>query len=447
MQKSQSAKGKWVQENFEQVASSLPAQGNGVGTLRKDAFERFQELGFPSTKLEAWKYTNVSKIAGTEFRIPQQQGKVEEVALRPYFDAIPEAARVVFIDGKWSEEFSDLSSIGKSSSVLSLRSLLEGSVSDTSLAEKLKSTLGSIADSKAQSFAALNTAFLDDGVVVYLPKNSALESPLHILFVASDTDTPQALHPRVLLVAEQGAEATIVESYVGLTDKAYFTTAVTEAVVEENATIDHYRLQFEGSEAYHVSSVDVLQKRSSSFATNAFSFGGNLVRNEVNPSLQGEGIHTTMNGLSVLTDSQHVDNHTVIDHAKPNCESYEWYKGIYAHKSRGVFSGTIIVQEDAQKTNAFQSNQSLLLSDEASVDTKPQLKIWADDVKCSHGATIGQLDEDALFYLRSRGLKKKAALELLIQAFAGDITTQIKPDALREFVEERLLKKLEQAHS
>ncbi len=446
MQKSETVKGKWVQENFEQVASTLPAQGNGVGTLRKNAFERFKELGFPSTKLEEWKYTNVAKIAGTEFRIPREQGKVQRSEIEPFMDAMPGAACAVLIDGSWSDDFSELSQIGESAKVYSLRHVLDGGLSDKTLEEKFKSTLGSIADAKQQSFAALNTAFLDDGVLVYLPKNCELQAALHILFVATNSDVPQALHPRVLIIAEQGAQATVVESYIGLSDKAYFTTAVTEALVEENANVDHYRLQFEGSEAFHVSSVDVVQKRSSSFATNSFSFGGNLVRNEVNPTLLGEGIHTTMNGLSVLTDQQHVDNHTVIDHAKPHCESYEWYKGIYAHKSRGVFSGTIIVREDAQKTNAFQSNQNLLLSDEASIDTKPQLKIWADDVKCSHGATIGQLDDDAMFYLRSRGLNKKAALELLIQAFAGDITTQVKPDSLRDFLGEKLLAKLEHAY-
>ncbi len=446
MQKGQSIKGQWVQDNFERVSSSLPAQSNGIGTMRENAFKRFQELGFPSTKQENWKYTNVSKIASSDFRIPESQGSIALSDIEAFKAAMPDAATAVIVDGQWSEEFSDISAVQAPAGVFSLRAVLDGGLSDKQLEEKIKSTIGSIADSKEQSFAALNTAFLDDGVVIYLPKNVQLDTSIHLIFVASETEVPQALHPRVLIIAEEGSQATVVESYIGLSSKAYFTTAVTEVEVAENANLEHYRLQFEGAEAFHVSSVDIVQERSSTFATHSFSFGGKLVRNEVNPTLNGEGIHSTMNGLSVLIDDQHVDNTTVIDHAKPHCESHEWYKGIYAHKSRGVFSGTIIVREDAQKTNAFQSNQNLLLSDEASIDTKPQLKIWADDVKCSHGATIGQLDEDALFYLRSRGIKKNKALEILVQAFAGDITSQVKPDSLRDFIMERLLEKLEKAH-
>jgi Fe-S cluster assembly protein SufD len=303
--------------------------------------------------------------------------------------------------------------------------------------------LAQYADVSKEVFAALNTAFLSDGAFVYLPKGTVLENPIHLLFVSTgESSRPSVSHPRTLVVAEASSQAQIIESYAGFGPGVYFTNAITEVVAGEDATIDHYKLQREGLDAFHIGTVQLQLERSANISTQSISLGGALVRNHVNAVLNGEGAEATLNGFYLVNGTQHVDNHTSIDHAKPHCTSHELYKGILDGRARGVFNGRIIVRPDAQKTDSKQTNKNLILSEEALVNTNPQLEIYADDVKCTHGATIGQLDSDALFYLRSRGIDLVSAKHLLTYAFAGDFIHRLKIEPLRTELEKTLVARL-----
>ena len=300
---------------------------------------------------------------------------------------------------------------------------------------------GQLADVATRSFAALNTAFAHDGAFVHIPDGMVLDAPLQLLFV-STADTLAMSHPRVLIVAGDRSEARIVETYVGPVGQGYFTNAVTEVFVGENAVLDHYKVQDESDTAFHVASMHVHAGRSATFSSHSFSLGGRLVRNDVMALLDGEGAECTLNGLYLADGDRLVDNHTTIDHAKAHCPSHEIYKGILGGHARAVFNGKIIVRQDAQKTDAKQTNRALLLTDHAVINTKPQLEIFADDVKCTHGAAIGQLDEDALFYLRARGLTFFEARDMLIHAFAGEILDRVRIEPLRRALEAELYEQL-----
>ena len=293
-----------------------------------------------------------------------------------------------------------------------------------------------------ESFAAINTAFLSDGLIIHGAKNTTLTKPIEIIFQSTKAASGASIHPRILCVAETGSNIKIVERFEGEVGTSYLLNAVFESKVASNAHVHHVRIQNESVEAFHVSMIEAHVENDSTFRTHTFSFGGKLVRNHVNIVMNGSNANVTMNGLSVLDGTQHVDNTTLLDHAKPHCESLELYKGIYGGSSQGVFSGTIIVREDAQKTNAIQSNRSILLTNDAQVNTKPQLKIWADDVKCTHGATIGQLDDEALFYIQARGVGKKEAKMMLVQAFASEIISSLDDESLKVELSERLMEKL-----
>ena len=296
------------------------------------------------------------------------------------------------------------------------------------------------ADFKRNAFAALNTAFLRDGAFVYVPANVAVEAPIDLSSVvaALDQNHPYVWHRRALVVLGRTARATVVESFGG-SSGAYFTNAVTEIVVGDNAELDHYKIQEEGPEAYHVGIMQVQLGRAARFSSHAFTLGGLWTRNEINAVFTGEGAECTLNGLYRGDGRRLIDNHTFIDHAVPNCVSHELYKGVLGDKARGVFNGKIYVRQDAQKTDAKQTNKTLLLSEEATINTKPQLEIYADDVKCTHGATVGQLDDESIFYLRSRGVGLQEARNLLIYAFANDVVGRVKVPSLRERLERTLL--------
>ena len=274
-----------------------------------------------------------------------------------------------------------------------------------------------------------------------------IEHPLQVLYLSTGSSQSSFIPVRNLIVAEAGSSLQVIESYASLANhrtdaEHYFTSAVTEVVCREDAVVEHTKIQHEGKQAAHIARLHVHQSARSTFTSHVFNFGGKLVRNEIHPVLDGERIECYLNGLTVISAEQHTDNTTIIDHAKPNCFSRELYKGIYGGSSSGAFSGTIIVRPDAQKTNAIQSNNSLLLTGDATIDTRPQLKIWADDVKCTHGATVGQLDEDALFYMRSRGINEQLAKALLIHAFASDIVSHITRQPIRDFMEQQLIERL-----
>ena len=401
----------WVQDNFVSENNAL----------KLSAFKEVQLKGFPSTKLEDWKYTNVASIVKTNY---QSANKIDDLKI----SAAAQGLRLVFLNGRLSEKLSELSKLKDLG--VQIESLAESKTAKEHFAKY------ALADSS--SFVALNTALNEETAVITIKANLELNQAVELVYFNSGKDV--VVNPRLLLEVGDNSKFILVERFIG--EGSYLNNYVAEIVIGKNAKVDHYKLQEESLESSHFSRVEVRQQAGSNYENHVFNFGAKLARNEINPVLAGERIYTLLHGLNILNADQHVDNQTILDHAKPNCDSREWYKGIYADKSKGVFSGTIIVRQDAQKTNAFQSNQSLLLSEDAESNSKPQLKIWADDVKCSHGATVGQLDQDALFYLRSRGVPLKTAQAILINAFAGDILNPVKIASLKEEIEAKILSKL-----
>jgi Fe-S cluster assembly protein SufD len=335
----------------------------------------------------------------------------------------------VFVDGRYAPALSDL------------RSLPPG-VTAASLAESLAARrdlvephLARSMDFQQDAFAALNTAFLGDGAFVHIPRGTVLAEPIHLLYVATPRAVPTITHPRNLVVAGEDSQAAVVEDYVSLGEGVSFSNAVTELVVGPNGVVSHYLIEREARQAFNVSSLRIQQGRSSNVASHSLLLGGALVRNNIHPVLAGEGCECLINGLFLANGRQHMDNYMKVEHAAPHCDSRQFYNGILDGRSRGVFHGRIIVHKAAQKTDAKQTNRNLLLSEEAQIDTKPQLEIYADDVKCTHGATIGQMDEDAIFYLRSRGIALASARALLLFAFANENLRRMKAEPVRRHLE------------
>jgi Fe-S cluster assembly protein SufD len=390
--------------------------------IRRDGMERLNEIGFPSMRDEEWKYTNVAPILKTAFVSAPDEGprRVEQPR---------EGTQLVFVNGRHAPGLSSTPRDGVQ--IGSLRDLL------ASEPELARPHLAKIAR-EGNAFAAANAAFLEDGAFVRIPKGVAVPEPIHLVFLSEPVFGPTMSYLRNLIVAEPGSQASVVETYIGTAGELYFTNAVTEVALGDGAILDHYKLERESTSAYHVATMEVLQERDSRLASHSMTFGGALVRNDLNVRLAAEGADCTLNGLFVGSGNQHLDNHTLIDHAKPHGTSRELYKGIMDGKSRGVFHGKIIVRPDAQKTDAMQTNKNLLLSKEALVNSTPALEIFADDVKCRHGSTIGQLDAGALFYLRSRGIGEREARDLLVYAFASDVSSRIRIAPLRALVEEHL---------
>ena len=417
-------------ERFERGESSGSA--SWLMPIRKAALARFSELGFPTTKNEEWKYTNVAPIARANF---DPAGEPSDLPARSALSRheVGSGVLVTLINGRFAPQLSSIQSLPSGVLVMSLADAIERGVAP------LREHLTRHIRHEDQPFVALNTALMEDGAFVFVPNGTVLESPIHILYVSDSSGGSFSTHPRNLFVVGDHAQATIVESYVAMDEGRYFNNAVTEVVAGKGAVVDHNKVQRESREAYHISSTMLHQFRDAQVATHNMSLGGSLVRNDVNAWLDGEGGYATMTGLSLLDGTRHVDNHLYVDHAKPHCGSRESYKAILEDEGTSVFSGRIMVREDAQKTDAKQTNQSLLLSSNAQVESKPQLEIFADDVKCTHGATIGQIDDEAIFYLRSRGIGPEMARSLLVYAFAGERITEIKLDRLRAQLEEYLL--------
>jgi Fe-S cluster assembly protein SufD len=390
--------------------------------IRRDAMERLNEIGFPTMRQEEWKYTNVAPIVKTAFVAAPEDGprRVEESR---------EGMQLVFVNGRHAPDLSSTPRDGVQ--VGSLRHIL------ATEPELARPHLAKIARD-GNAFAAANAAFLEDGAFVRIPKGAAVPEPIHLVFLSEPVFGPTLSHIRNLIVSEPGSQASVVETYIGTAGELYFTNAVTEVALLDGAILDHYKLERESTSAYHVATMEVVQERDSRLTSHSMTFGGALVRNDLNVRLAAEGADCTLNGLFVGSGNQHLDNHTLIDHAKPHGTSRELYKGIMDGKSRGVFHGKIIVRPDAQKTDAMQTNKNLLLSREALVNSTPALEIFADDVKCRHGSTIGQLDAGALFYLRSRGIGEREARDLLVYAFASDVSSRIRIAPLRTLVEEHL---------
>jgi len=405
-------------------------------TIRKSAMERFAEVGFPTTRQEDWRFTNVSPLARAPFKAAAaganglNRGKLEQARLKGV------AARIVFVNGFFDPKLSDLAALPPGVSVRALAETWEAPP------KSLEEHLARHAEINRNSFVALNTALFRDGVFIEVADGVVVGKPIQALFIRAGSAGGTVTHPRTLIIAGREAQAMVIESHVGLSGEAYFTNAVTELVVGENGSLEHLKLQEEGDGAYHIGTVQSVQGRSSRFVSHSISLGARLARHDINSVMAGEGAECTLNGLYQVGGAQHVDHHTRLDHAMPHCSSREYYRGILDGKSSGVFSGAIIVRKDAQKTDAIQSNKNLLLSEDATINTKPELQILADDVRCTHGATVGQLDGDAIFYLRARGIGLEAARHLLTRAFANDVLARVTFAPARERLEGTLRARL-----
>ena len=386
--------------------------------------------------MEDWRFTNVGPIASTAFTLADEDTGVTAAQLGSLMFAGLSSIQLVFLNGRFA---SALSSIGTLPAGVEVRSLGEVLAGDH---EAIEPHLARLAPYEDQAFSALNTALLQDGAFIRIPDNVVLDRPVHLVFGSTAPGESVATHPRVLVLLGENSSARIIENYASLRDAAYFTNAVTEVDVGPNSVVDHYKVIRESLEAYHVASLHLRLARSSVATSTSVTLGGALVRNDVGVLLDGEGAECTLNGLYVAGGRQLVDNHTTIDHAMPHCASHELYKGVLDGRGHAVFNGKIIVRIDAQKTDAKQTNKALLLSEQAQINTKPQLEIFADDVKCTHGATVGQLDADALFYLRARGLSLAQARRVLIHAFANDVLQRIQLEPVRTRLEAALLDRL-----
>ena len=422
------------QEMEKRLAGKQPAW---LSRIRREAIERFAELGFPTTRNEEWKFTSVAPLAKIPFSPAVQESPAwnpKDLAQAWFGEGLRN--RLVFVNGHYSES---LSSIGNLP-----RGVLWGSLA-AALRQadgRLEEHLARYAVYRNHAFVALNTALWQDGAYLRIPKGIVVEEPVLLLYVSTAGKQATVSHPRTLVVAEPDTQVTLIESYAGLPEGVCFSNAVTEIVAGEHASIDHYKLQQENERSYHVATLQVHQEQSARVSSCSISLDGALVRNDVNVALDAEGAECTLNGLYMAGDRQHVDNHTTIDHAKPHDTSRQLYKGILSGRSAGVFNGKIIVRKDAQKTNAVQNNKNLLLSENAGVNSKPQLEILADDVRCTHGATVGQIDPEAVFYLRSRGIGQQEAQNLLTYAFAGEIIERIRPAPVRTQVQNALFARL-----
>ncbi len=419
------------QESYLAAFTEVSRRADWLQPVRQDAFARFWELGFPTTHNEEWRFTNVAPIANTAFQSARDHRVSAEAIVDFRVPGI--VSLLVFVNGRFAPEQSQLPSLPAGVKITSLADAIAG---DRELVEPY---LARYAEYRNDAFLALNTAFLNDGAFMFIPKGVVLENPIHILYVATAGEQPLMSHPRNLIVCGENTQATIVEDYVslygaGVSPAPAFTNAVTELIAGDHSVVSHYLLEREDQQSYNVSTLRLQQGRSASVASHSVLLGGALVRNNVHPVLAGEGADCLINGLFLGRGTQHLDNYLLVEHAQPHCDSRQFYNGILDGRSRGVFHGRIIVHKDAQKTDAKQTNRNLLLSDEAQIDTKPQLEIYADDVKCTHGATIGQLEEESLFYMRSRGLPEADARALLLFAFASETLDRMKPGPVRDFL-------------
>ncbi len=416
-------------EGFSKFEKSTSGNDQGwLKSLRQEAIQKFQDLGFPTLKDEDWRFTNVAPIARSSFEILENgHDTVSASDLAPFQFEDQQVTELVFINGRYTHGLSRHCELPNG---VIVKNLADAIVSEQ---EILKDNLAKYADFNEEAFTALNTAFMEDGGFIYIPKGTVVETPIHFLFISTDSDTPSITNPRNLIIAEDNCEANVIEHYTSIADNVYLSNVVTEIVVGENSTIGHYLIELESKKAFNISTLRVQQARSSNIRSHSVLLGGSLVRNNVHPVLAGEGCDSLINGLYMSNHRQHMDNYMKVEHASPHCDSRQLYNGILDGRSRGVFHGRIIVHEDAQKTDAKQTNRNLILSDTAQIDTKPQLEIYADDVKCTHGATIGQIDENALFYLRSRGISEEASRGIIMHAFTNEALESMSVDSVKNY--------------
>ena len=409
---------------------------SSVHNIRTDAIKSFEKLGFPSKKLEAWKYTSLNKVLKEDYTLFSKKKNVLDFnKVKDFFLDNTESYKLVFVDGFFDSFLSQTSHDKADVCIMS------AALSKTKYASVIKKHFNKSIE-KSDSLSQLNTAFSKEGAYVRIPKNIVLEKPIEIIHFATGNESALMLQPRNLIVIDEGAQVEIIESHQSLTDNPIFTNSVSEIFVAKNAHLDYYKIQNDRLTSTLIDNTYISQQRDSNAKIHTFSFGGKLTRNNLNYYQKGSHINSTMKGITIIDDKQLVDHHTLVDHANPNCESHQDYKGIYSGSSTGVFNGKIVVDKIAQKTNAFQKNNNILLTDKSTINSKPQLEIFADDVKCSHGCTIGQLDQDAMFYLRARGIPKKEAEALLTYAFANNVLESVNISALKSKIKKIIANKL-----
>ncbi|MDY3536921.1 Fe-S cluster assembly protein SufD [Riemerella anatipestifer] len=417
-------------ENIKTHSSSLSGD-------KLNALERFLSKGFPSKKDEEYKYTNLKEIIEKQYQfLPQEEHHISEEELKALRLGEEDFDWVVLVNGKWRPELSKISD--KDIKVLAL----DEALSNGENGALFRAYFNTIAN-ESWAFPNLNLAFAHSGVALYVPKNTVVEKPIHIFYISQNQSENTFYNPRNILVVEAGSQIEVIESHHNFDDSFTFTNSLTEIFTKPNAKADWHKLQNDTDTSYLVDHTFVKQEKDSLATVNTFSFGGKLVRNNLDFIQEGENINSFMNGITIIGKDQLVDHHTAVHHNQPNCESYQNYKGVFKDNAHGVFNGKVFVDKIAQKTNAYQQNNNILLSEGATIDSKPQLEIFADDVKCSHGCTVGQLNEDALFYLRARGISKNEAQALLLYAFANDAMENIDIEPLKLKISKLLAEKLE----
>ncbi|MBQ0725161.1 MAG: Fe-S cluster assembly protein SufD [Cycloclasticus sp.] len=421
------------------TTSKIEAEADWLTSLRERAAAEFNVAGFPSPRDEEWRYTNISAIEKSQFSLSEKTAEVDQALLD---EALLEGCyHLVFVDGYYQPKHSSLAGLADAVTVLPLSEVFTGSKEQQDL---FKSLLDSVIEEHAQGFINFNTALFSDGALVCISENTVVDKPIQLAFISSQDGALKLSNCRNLIYAMASSKATVFETYTGVADSCYLTNVVTEVVVEPNANLTHSRLQAESLKAYHIGGVYTRLENNAIFQQNNYTFGAVLSRAEIHANLS-EASDCTLDGLYIGCDHQHMDNHTRVHHNQPHAVSNEFYKGVMDDKARGVFQGRIVVAEDAQKTDATMNNRNLLLSERAEIDTKPQLEIYADDVKCAHGVTVGQLDDTAIFYLRSRGADEQMAENMLTFAFANEMVERISFKPLRFKVLDELLKRFPQA--
>ncbi len=425
-------------DNFDSYIKNLNGLSNTfLATEKVDFFERLKLESFPTLKTEDWKYTNLKEIVNSEFELlfnNTDDIDLKEEEIKSKFYEI-ESIKLVFVNGTFCEKYSDLTKVPDYAVITNLKNAVKNhpDVVEKHFNKLLK---------KENIFNLINSTFMTDGLFIWVPENKTVSLPIQVVYLSGSDKKKMLSVPRNLIFAHKNSEFSIIVNYQGYGDNAYLNNTVTEAYVDEDARVNIYTIQDQISNSFHIERTEVLQKSRSVFNNYTFTFGGKIIRNDIGSELDGENLECHYYGLSLGQGDQHIDNHTFVDHAKPNCMSNELYKSILDDNSHGVFAGKILVRQDAQKTNAYQSNKTVLLKDTAKIDTQPQLEIFADDVKCSHGATVGQLDKNAYFYILARGIGEETAKSMLIRAYAMDVLESIKLDIVKDDLNHKIFQHL-----
>lgn len=406
-----------------------------VHDIRTEAIKTFEQEGFPTKKLEAWKYTSLNALLKTDFSVfPKQENALEFGEIKKYFLHDIDTYKIVFIDGKYSSYLSQTTHDGMDICLMS------AALSKPKYRVIVENYFNKIAEK--DSLSSLNTAFAKEGAYIHIPRNKMVEKPIQIIHFSTGNESALMLQPRNLIIVDENSHVQIIERHQSLTDNPVLTNSVTEIFTAKRGIVDYYKIQNDNENASLIDNTFISQKQESIASVHTFCFGGKLTRNNLNFYQNGERIDSTLKGITVIGNKQHVDHSTLVHHKKPNCESHQDYKGIFADNSTGVFNGKVIVDKIAQKTNAYQANNNILVDDKATINTKPQLEIFADDVKCSHGCTVGQLDDNALFYLKTRGIPEKEAKALLMYAFANNVLASVKIPELKQRINKLIANKL-----